>query len=194
MKGPAQEVISIPKKPIKADDREGTSPEMTAEGAAAYAPVVPSKKKTPEKPEPKIPKKKGNELDATQQAVHCMLQDISYICVGKGIRKCCSTESVNDEQCINTEQFYSKKTLLVENDSYADNSEKVGTVNETESMEEITFEQGQIVKQNGPLVHPNNVLCSDALRDKVSFYSQFELAPTFREVCGERLITGGLQE
>ena len=35
-----------------------------------------------------------------------MLQDISYVCIGKGIRKCCSVESVSDEQCINTEQYY----------------------------------------------------------------------------------------
>lgn len=35
-----------------------------------------------------------------------MLQDISYVCVGKGIRKCCSVEAVSDDQCINTEQYY----------------------------------------------------------------------------------------
>ena len=46
------------------------------------------------------------KYDANQQAVICMLQDISYVCIGKGIRKCCSVESVSDEQCINTEQYY----------------------------------------------------------------------------------------
>ena len=43
-------------------------------------------------------------------------------------------------------------------------------------------------------MHPNNVLCSDTLRDGVSFYAQFELAPTFREVCGQRYINASLQE
>jgi hypothetical protein len=43
------------------------------------------------------------KYDANQQAVQCMLQDISYVCIGKGIRKCCSIESVSDPQCINTE-------------------------------------------------------------------------------------------
>ena len=40
-----------------------------------------------------------------------MLQDISYVCIGKGIRKCCSIDSVSDDQCINTEQFYHKVRL-----------------------------------------------------------------------------------
>ena len=35
-----------------------------------------------------------------------MLQNISYVCIGKGLRKCCSVEAVSDEQCINTERFY----------------------------------------------------------------------------------------
>lgn len=38
------------------------------------------------------------------------------------------------------------------------------------------------------------MLCSDTLRDSVSFYAQFELAPTFREVCGQRYINASLQE
>lgn len=38
------------------------------------------------------------------------------------------------------------------------------------------------------------MLCSDTLRDSVSFYSQFELAPTFREVCGQRYLNASLQE
>ena len=47
--------------------------------------------------------KKAPKYDANQQAVQCMLQDISYVCIGKGIRKCCSIDSVSDDQCINTE-------------------------------------------------------------------------------------------
>ena len=35
-----------------------------------------------------------------------MLQNISYVCIGRGLRKCCSIEAVSDDQCTNTEQFY----------------------------------------------------------------------------------------
>jgi hypothetical protein len=45
-----------------------------------------------------------------------------------------------------------------------------------------------------PLVHPKNVICSENLKANVSFYSQFELAPTFKEVCGERMINGSFRE
>jgi hypothetical protein len=50
-----------------------------------------------------------------------MLQDISYVCIGKGIRKCCSIDSVSDEQCINTEQFY-HHVRLDQYDEYSDDS------------------------------------------------------------------------
>ena len=80
-----------------------------------------------------------------------------------------------------------------------DNSETVKDVSTDEqetqtTKDDDTFEHSQIVKQNGPLVHPNNILCSDTLRDKVSFYAQFEVAPTFKEVCGERFINGSMRE
>jgi hypothetical protein len=42
---------------------------------------------------------------------------------------------------------------------------------EKQSFNEITFDKSQILKKNGPLVHPNDVLCSDTLRDSVSFYA-----------------------
>jgi hypothetical protein len=41
-----------------------------------------------------------------------MLQDISYVCIGNNIRKCCSKAAVNDRQCNNTEQFYFNQKLL----------------------------------------------------------------------------------
>jgi len=65
---------------------------------------------------------------------------------------------------------------------------------EKQTFSEITFDKSQILKKNGPLVHPNDVLCSDTLRDTVSFYAQFELAPTFKEVCGERYLNASLVE
>ena len=58
----------------------------------------------------------------------------------------------------------------------------------------INFEKSQILRKDGPLVHPDNVLCSDTLRDKVSFYAQFELAPTFRETCGPRYRNASMNE
>ena len=43
-------------------------------------------------------------------------------------------------------------------------------------------------------MHPNAVLCSDALADSVSFYAQFELAPTFKETCGPRYLNATYKE
>ena len=40
--------------------------------------------------------KRKPKFDANQQAVMCMLQDISYICIGKGKRKCCDIDAVGD--------------------------------------------------------------------------------------------------
>jgi len=45
----------------------------------------------------------AKHYDANQQTVRCMMQEISYVCIGKGIRKCCSNDAVSDSQCINTE-------------------------------------------------------------------------------------------
>jgi hypothetical protein len=51
-----------------------------------------------------------------------MLQNISYLCIGKGIRKCCSINSLEDPQCMNTEQYY-HNTRLDEYDAYQQNDE-----------------------------------------------------------------------
>ena len=48
--------------------------------------------------------------------------------------------------------------------------------------------------KDGALVHPEDVLCSDTLRDTISFYSQFELAPTFEEVCGKKYMNSTMVE
>ena len=61
-------------------------------------------------------------------------------------------------------------------------------------MNSITFGKSQILKKNGPLVHPENVLCSDTLSQQVSFYAQFELAPTFVEVCGSKYLDASYSE
>lgn len=79
-------------------------------------------KYTYEKEHKKLPK-----YDANQQAVQCMLQDISYVCIGKGIRKCCSIDSVSDDQCINTEQFYHKVRLEPYDEYSEDDKTFVGT-------------------------------------------------------------------
>ena len=42
-------------------------------------------------------KRKELKLDPGQQAVMCMLQPISYLCIGKGLRKCCSNEAISDD-------------------------------------------------------------------------------------------------
>lgn len=75
-------------------------------------------------PKYKYEQKRKKQLDANQQAVKCMLQEISYICIGKGIRKCCSIDSLSDTQCLNTEQFYHSQMLEDEND-LIDNDQQV---------------------------------------------------------------------
>ena len=165
-----------------------------------------------------------------------MVQDISYVCVGKGIRKCCSADSIDDLFCTNTETLY-HNVILSSHDEFSDNSlefqgknadflktklrpselkalqEKQAaaqvsdddeknpeddldqdTILKNQTFQEISFDKSQLLKRNGPLVHPNNVLCSDTLKEEVSYYAQFELAPTFKEVCGERYINGSFVE
>ena len=130
-----------------------------------------------------------------------MLQEISYICIGKGIRKCCSIDSLSDTQCLNTEQFYHSQMLedendLIDNDSQVfqgknayfplenpqaanpdepeeDPDEDVDqeTIFKNQKFHDVSFDKSQILKKNGPLTHPDSVLCSDTLRDRISFYS-----------------------